>query len=367
MVWGRCITCFTRVSLWLSLLALVFPTPVFAAAINPAPSGVAPNGAITLQFDILEVRKDQTVAIRTVDFPIRTHFTVSMEVVAPQTGTPVTVAVLDTGQGGALEAAYAIPEALRGQLILGLRIQSPDGYQAYRWFINENTTPKPSDEKGSKPELAFTQVKRGASVAVEGKNLPANATFWVRMGPFDTFFKNYSVGDMVTSGADGSAKFNLALPKSLQAAPYITVRLDYGATSVTGTYQNNDGGLAQDPQKLVKFEWCRVVSTASVPALAPGEAFDAVWKVQNISAQAWKGGSFGFKFKSGEKLFKYQDSYTINWTIRDGWSFDVPVDMIAPKEPGWHTTTWVMFRDNPNSEVDSDMCVMRLNLFVKGQ
>lgn len=345
--------------LLLALLALPYPAPVQAV----------PSGAVTLQFDIVEVHRDQTVAIRTVDFPMRTHFTVSMEVAGKGTGptvpAPVVIDTLDTGPaGGAIEAVYPIPASLRGQLILALRLQSPDGYQAYRWFINEDLLPKPADEKSAQPELTFSAVKQGVSVTVEAKHLPANVSFWVRLGPADSFFKNYAVGDRVTSGADGSARFTLSLPQSLQASPYITVRMDYGTLAVTGTYQNVNGGQAVDPQSLIKFEWCRVVNTAPVPTLSPGEEFDAVWTVQNISAQTWQADTFGYKFKSGEKVYKYNDSYAIHWTIRDGWSFDVAVDMIAPQEPGWHTTRWVMFKDNENSEKDSDMCEMKLTFFV---
>ena len=359
MDWGGCFHRILRAGLLLALLALPHPAPAQAAA---------PSGAVTLQFDIVEVRRDQTVAIRTVDFPMRTRFIVSMEVAGKGTGptvpAPAVIGVLETGPGGAVEAAFSIPETLRGQLILGLRLQSPDGYQAYRWFINEDMLPKPGDEKGGPPGLAFSEVKQGVSATVEARNLPANASFWVRLGPAENFYKNYAVGDRVTSGADGSARFTLSLPQSLRAAPYITVRLDYGTLAVTGTYQNANGGQAVDPQSLVRFEWCRVVRTAPVPTLSPGEEFDAVWTVQNVSAQAWRGGTFGYKFKSGEKVYKYNDSYAIDWTIRDGWSFDVAVDMIAPREPGWHTTQWVMFKDNENSETDSDMCAMKLTFFV---
>ncbi|HEX9017560.1 MAG TPA: NBR1-Ig-like domain-containing protein [Anaerolineaceae bacterium] len=321
---------------------------------------------VAVQFDILAVKADQTVTIRTRDFPIRTRFTVRMDVVGKQGAGGTLVAEFNSAQGGVIEATYPIPAALHGQIILALRIESPDGYLAYRWFFNEDT-PLATLPASAQAGLTLSQAWKGVSVDVEARNLPPNADFWVRVGPYATFFKNYAVSDHVTSGADGVARFTLALPKSVQAADYLMVRMDYGPLNVSGIYQNVDGGQMQDAKKLVPFQWCRVVGVNGQPALSPGEGFQTRWRVQNTSNTTWKGGSFGYKFKTGERLQKYKDIYSVNWPMRDGWSFDVAVDMIAPQEPGWHTTTWVMFRDNENSEVDSDMCAMKISVLVKGK
>lgn len=343
----------------LALLAASFPQPVNAAV------ATIPSSAVIVHFDVIAVKADQNITIRTKDFPIRTRFTVRMDVVGKKGVGGTVVTEFNSNQGGVFEATYPIPENLHGQLILAVRIESVDGYEADNWFFNEDTL-GPLPNRSAKPEVSFSEVKKGATVTVQASNLPANTLFWVRIGPYYTFYQDYKFADMVTTGADGSAKFSLNVPESMKNADYLMVRLDRDGLYAFNVYQNIDGGAAAEVKKLYKFEWCKMLYIYPIEELGPGQEFDVVWRIQNTSNMNWDAGSIGYKFLSGEKMHKYKDNYTINWGIGDGRSFDVAVDMIAPQEPGWHTTTWTMVRDDKNRETDTNMCQMKISVFVKG-
>src|SRR5512133_1860981 len=185
------------VFLMLIMLALCFPQAAYAA------KSAAPANAASVAFDVIAVKADQSVSIRTKAFPMRTKFTVRMAAVdqQPITGKPVDMAKLaqngeivgelESGQGGTLEATYPIPASLRGKVILALRVESSEHYLGAAWFFNETWT-SPAANTQRKPTLAFSEVKKNSSVTVTARDLPANTPFSVRVGPFDSFYRNYT-------------------------------------------------------------------------------------------------------------------------------------------------------------------------------
>jgi len=53
----------------------------------------------------------------------------------------VQVATVDSGAGGTLDLTFNIPDYLKGQYQIAIRMQSPtSGYYAFNWFYN-NTYP----------------------------------------------------------------------------------------------------------------------------------------------------------------------------------------------------------------------------------
>lgn len=354
-----------------AVLAMAFAQlaarPAAAAARLPA----APHPQVQVLFGVVAVTEDVEITIRTQKFPVRTNFSVWMQRPAARSETAADAAV-DKGelvgeffseQGGTLELTFPIPESLRGALILTLRVESKDGYLGSGWFINENRAYRPAD--GSlKPSLSFSDARRNLSVLVQARNLPPETRFTVRAGPHYTFYRDYSTLPPVTSAADGTLSFSLALPESARDAEAVMVRLDGGGLSLVGSYQNAPGGGTVSPGSLVKFEWCKLVQTLPVAALAPGEEFNAVWTVQNTSNIDWVDSEpdYVIRYAGGERMHKYADSQVIGWTVERGAVFDVAVDMIAPSDfAGWHATTWAIAKGS------QELCRFKISVFVKDQ
>lgn len=333
---------------------------LFAALSTPRAADAAPARAITVNFDILSVVEDQSVTIRTRDFPARTKFTVLMGLATRKAADGVEAAVFDSGAGGVVEATFPIPEQLKGTRIIGVRIESVDGYfTAYNWFFNRTQASLVPDEK-IVPSLAFSEVKKNQTVTVEASNLPPLTFFRVRVGPHYTFYRDYVTADTVQSDQNGSARFTIALGKNVQNADYIAVRLDGGGRYVYAAFSNVDGGAYVPPAQLYRYVPCTLLAINPLPALKPREDFDAVWTVQNTSYMDWNSRRYLFKYLSGAEMHKRDDKIFLPYTVERGWTVDFAVDMLAPEKPGWYTTTWGLV--NRDNEV---ICKMSINVFVQ--
>jgi hypothetical protein len=336
---------------WLLVVFIAFSFPQAVAA--------APARAITVNFDILSVKEDDSVTIRTRDFPVRTKFVVLMGRATSKAADGVEAATFDSGKGGVVEATFPIPDAVKGTRIIGIRIESVDGYAAYNWFFNRTQTSLIPDEK-IVPSLAFSGVKKNQTVTVEATNLPPQTLFRVRVGPHYTFYRDYVSAATVTSDETGTARFTVALGANVKDAEFISVRLDGGGRYVFSTYSNADGGAFVPPGQLIRIVPCTLLAINPIPALEPRADFDAVWTVQNTGLEDWDSRRNLWKYLSGAEMHKREDKIFLPYTVQRGWTVDFAVDMLAPETPGWHTTTWgLVNRDN------KVICKMSISVFVQ--
>lgn len=95
-----------------------------------------PPGSTIPTFIIASVVSDQSVTIRTANFPANQRFDILMGAYGTKgiNGTYVTSA--QSGNGGSFTATYQIPANLRGADRIAIRLQSPSGYYSYNWFFN---------------------------------------------------------------------------------------------------------------------------------------------------------------------------------------------------------------------------------------
>lgn len=352
MLWG---SRFYRLFLSFLLLALVTLSFPHAAAARPAP-------AVTVHFDVIEVKRNTSVTIRTKDFPIRTKFVAKMGQAGKKVFSGAVVGEFDSDKGGALEKTFPIPEALKDVIILALRIESADGYEADNWFFNENASRKLPDPKAS-PLVDFSDAKKNTSVTVQAKNLPANTSFWVRVGPYEGFYSKYAYRDRVTTGDNGTVSFPVELPPSTKDKEYIMVRLDGGGIYAYNVYKNVDGGKAVPLTEVNKVVECAVVSINPIPALEPRADFDVIWTVQNTGLQDWEKEHVMFLFTGGTEMHKYKDRQTLPYTIKRGKVHEFVVDMRAPEQPGWYTAVWWV--KNVAEGQHKDLCKLSVSVFVK--
>lgn len=346
---GSPLTLYRNIFIIVLLLTLLFPKATYAAS----------ERAITVKFEIASVKIDESVTIRTVDFPVRTKFTVVMGKATNRAVDAEYSTEFTSGNGGEQEFTLPIPEKLKGIRILGIRIESKDGYAGYNWFFNRTQNALIPDAS-LKPDMSFLDVMKNTSVGVEATNLPPNTLFRVRVGPHNTFYQNYVSVNMVTTDSTGSVKFNIDLGANVKDVDYITVRMDGGSKSLFSTFKNVDGGKEATANELVKIVPCTLLYINPIPSLAPREHFDVVWTIQNTGLEDWDQRRFLFKFRGGEEMHKYPEGKVfLNYTIQRGWTFDLAVDMIAPETPGWHSTTWALV-----NRFDETICTFKVNIAV---
>ena len=89
-------------------------------------------------FFITAVEKDTTVSIKAYNLPKDTDFTVLMGKMWTMGINGIEVNTLNSGEGGTLEATFAIPAELAGEQRIAIRLQG-EVYYAYNWFWNNTT------------------------------------------------------------------------------------------------------------------------------------------------------------------------------------------------------------------------------------
>jgi len=338
------------------IILIVFTTFSFSQAVTAAPAR-----AITVKFDILSVIENKSVTIRTRDFPQKTKFSVLMGRATQKAIDAFEAGAFDSGAGGVVDATFPIPAELEDIRIIGIRIESADGYAAYNWFFNRTQTNLIPDEKAA-PSLSFSGVQKDQAVTVAAANLLPRTEYRVRVGPYYTFYRDYIAAGTVTSDDSGRASLTIALDENekVQEAEFISVRLDGGGQYVFDTFSNIDGGKQVPASQLYKVIPCTLLSINPVPALSAREEWDAVWTVQNTSLSAWDSRRTVFKYLGGAKMQKRGDIVYLPYTVERGWTVHLGVDMIAPEDPGWHRTTWgLVNRDN------QVICQMNITVFVQ--
>ncbi len=320
-----------------------------------------PVSAATPFITIAAVKVDETVTVHTRDFPANINFTVRMDVAGNNAVDGIVVGQTNSGIGGAFAVTYKIPAELRGVSIIAIRFESAEGWFAYNRFVNHTTPntpvePAPIPVTGTKPTLSFTGVESNKTVTVEARNLPANTTFSVRVGPYYTFFRDYVYAPSVTTDASGYVKFSINLPDVVKDVALVTVRLDGSGRYAFNAFKNVTSGTSIP---VTSGGACQIVSvTPSSPISRSGD-FDAVWTIKNTSTKTWDANSVDYMFVSGSKLQKYEARYDLNQTVKPGETVKVVVDMIAPSTAGFYTVNWALVNSN------TTLCNLALNLRVQ--
>jgi hypothetical protein len=307
------------------------------------------------EFDVINVKADESVTIRTYNFPANVRFIVRMDTFGNRAENGIAVAEFNSGNGGAFEATIPIPTQLKGTSSIAIRVDGTGGYFAYSWFTNRTGAyqpqPKPTVQPtkppipvtGSKPYITFTGVKANEAVTVEARNLPANTTFNVRIGPYYTFFRDYVTAPSIKSDANGYALFTITMPSVVQNAEMITVRIDGGGRYAFNAFKNITGGTVGGGGSIpVTSGSCTIVSTAPTGTVARGADLDMVWEVKNTSKKNWEASSVDYKYVSGSKFYKRVDRYDLKQTVKPGETVRIVVDVIAPQTAGSYTTNWAL-------------------------
>jgi hypothetical protein len=143
----------------------------------------------------------------------------------------IKVDTINSGAGGSFDMTFKIPDALKGQYQIAIRLESTiSAYFAYNWFYNSTAGSGgqpvyPTLPSGVYPTFSIVSVDPNVSVTVQTQNLPANDTFVVTMGPMGTKGINGTKVDTVDTGNGGSIKYTFKIPGSLSGSYQIAVRM----------------------------------------------------------------------------------------------------------------------------------------------
>lgn len=212
-----------------------------------------------------------------------------------------------------------------------------------------------------KPLITITGIEKNTAVTVQTENFPANQVFKIRVGPFDTFFKDYVEVGTINSGNGGTFKFTVLLPSTVKDVERVTVRLDSASGQFAYNYfKNETSGTIPAVATPVTSSLCQVsVSPALSTVMKQGEDFDAVWTVKNISGNTWELGTIDYKYVRGTELHKYEKVYDLNEAVKSGDTVKIRVDMLAPHSTGTYSTTWALVRGS------TVICELPVTIIVK--
>jgi hypothetical protein len=212
-----------------------------SSGVTPPPAGTIPT------FSILTVVKDASVTIRTSNLPANDKFDVLMNTYGTLGVGGTKVTQVESGTGGTKEFTFTIPDSLKGQTKIAIRLQSPiSAYYAYNWFWNSSTNgstdPAPTSVPGSGlpagviPTISISAVVKDSTVTFVTKNFPANDTFEITMNYYGTLGVGGVKVGTLDSGSGGALTFTADIPNAMKGQQKIAIRL---YSSKTGYYAYN--------------------------------------------------------------------------------------------------------------------------------
>ncbi len=217
------------------------PTSTPGPTRTPRPAGY--TGIPT--FSIVAVSRNNTVTVKTKNFPPGKRWTVRMGAMGTRGVNGTIVERFRSEDGGAFERTFDIPDRLSGASQIAIRMEADTGgWFAFNWFYNSNfgtsptatpggptatpgptRTPRPPAYRGI-PTFSIVAVVRDDTVTIRTNNFPPNMEFVVRMGPMGTRGVNGTVVETIDSGKGGVFEDTYDIPARLHGSRQISIRLE---------------------------------------------------------------------------------------------------------------------------------------------
>jgi hypothetical protein len=210
-------------------------------------------------FMITAVKRNESVTIKTNNFPADQTFKVTMGPMGTRGIGGINVGTMESGSGGQLTETFVIPPSLYDHTQISIRVQTAHlyPYYAFNWFWNNDanvpdagTGGEPTDSEPESeapgpvvyygiPVITITGVVRDEEVTFQTYNYPANVDFSVTMGPmFSRGVNGIHVGDF-NSGAGGSFPVTMPIPAELAGSQQISIRAQSGHPMPYAFYSYN--------------------------------------------------------------------------------------------------------------------------------
>jgi len=200
------------------------------------------------------------------------------------------VTTTSSAAGGAFQATYEVPAALKGAARIAIRLQSTTGgYYAYNWFWNNTSTTTTPGHTGI-PTFSIASVVADSTVTIQTTNFPAGKDWKVLMGAYGTRGVNGILVATTSSVGGGSFLANYDIPAALKGSTRIAIRLE----STTGGYYaynwfwNNTTSPTPAPTGIPTFSIKAVAKDASVTIKTNNFPAGREWRVR-MGAYGTKG------------------------------------------------------------------------------
>lgn len=218
------------------------------------PVSAAETQSVIPTISIISVKAGNSVTVRTHNFPANDTFVVTMGAIGTRGVGGIKVDTIDSGNGGSFDLSFKIPDALVKNHQIAIRFQSPQsGYFAYNWFYNSSASSPGTGGQlppGTFPTFSIVSVVADQNVTIQTKNLPANDTFVVTMGPMGTRGINGIKVDTVDSGTGGNKEYKFKIPDALKGSYQISIRMQSpqsGFFAYNWFYNNTTNGTGGQP------------------------------------------------------------------------------------------------------------------------
>jgi len=192
-------------------------------------------------FDIVSVVVDDSVSISTNLFPANELYYVYMGYNGTLGINGILVTKIWTGPGGTFKAKFYIPDELKGEDIIAIRLESPTSpYYSYNFFYNTTSytnynynvappppaaTPKPGSGSSDFPTFNIVSVTKGDSVTVETKYFPPDDMWGVYMKDAASSVKTWYYVAGFNSADGGSFKATFTIPSQLFYKEKIAIKM----------------------------------------------------------------------------------------------------------------------------------------------
>ena len=138
--------------------------------------------------------------------------------------------------------------------------------------------------------------------------------------------------------------------------PTETIVFIFPTSTLTRTVAPTDDGLSDADENLA----CRLISRnpANNQVFDPKIDFDARWVVENKSGNTWDSNNVDYVYLSGTKMHQ-KPAYDLSQNVVPGESVTIIVDMVAPKNVGTYSTTWIL------RSSQTEFCRFSISIVVK--
>lgn len=213
-----------------SKISLIIALVLLAALVVPVHAAVYPT------FAILSMAEDASVTIQTANFPANDTFCVRMGYYGTLAVDGILVSKITTGSGGMFKAKFFIPDELKGEEMIAIRLESPDsGYYSYNYFYNSNATYTSSGSSSSSSSsgsslpddfmtFRIVSVVARETVSVETVYFPEDELFAVYMKDGNTGIKTWYWVAGINSAEGGSFTMTLPIPSELKWKEKIAIK-----------------------------------------------------------------------------------------------------------------------------------------------
>ena len=209
-------------------MAIVVLAGMIGAAVQPA--AAASNS--TRSVSIVSVLAGKSVTIDAKGFPANTDVTVRMGQYGTKAASGTIAGTAVTASNGTLKGTYTIPDALKSQAKIALRVETtakPSQF-AYNWFANVTTSPTSTSSAPtsttSTGNIVITDVNEDKDVTFKAAGAPAGAKLavWFDWETSSGALKGQQSGT-VKVGSDGTILATVKIPPAAKDRPSLRLRL----------------------------------------------------------------------------------------------------------------------------------------------